>query len=348
MISGFTSFKSRALSVAGVFALYLTLATSCLFSQEWARKMFTEFEHDFGTVAKNEKAEHVFEIKNRYEEDIRISSVKTSCACTDLELDKRLLKSNETARLIAKFNTRSFVGAKQATITVQFAPPFSGEVQVTVRGTIRSDVMFDPGVIDLGSVTQESLSSGKHSRQVQITKFNNSNWQIVDVKSTFPHVGVTLSNPMRFGNQVKYNMNVRLKETAPPGFAQGELIIVADDFGRMTDIPIKFSAKVASALQISPEVLTISTPQGSMVKKKIVVKAASQFRIKDVTCSNSSFSVNANPDKNSKVHFVNVAYSADQPPGRYEYDLEFITDLNEETVGTVRAVVEVSRNVQDE
>ena len=65
-----------------------------------------------------------------------------------------------------------------------------------------------------------------------------------------------------------------------------------------------------------------------------------------MTCSNTSFSVNADPEKNSKVHFVNVAYSVDQPPGRYEFDLEFVTDLNKKTIGKVKAVVEVSDDEQ--
>lgn len=316
---------------------------------DWPRQMFQEFEHDFGTVAKNEFAEHRFQIKNVFNEDIRIQQVKTSCACTDVSLTKNLLKKFETAELVAKFNTRNFVGQKQATLTVIFAPPFSGEVQLTVRGNIRSDVMFEPGNIDFGSLTQEALTAKTNVQRIQITKFNNSNWRIVDVKSTFPHVGVSLTNPVRVNNQVKYDMDVRIKPSAPAGFVQSELIIVANDFGRMTEIPIKFSAKVASTLQISPEVLTITSAEpGEVIKKKLIVKADKPFRINDVKCTNSSFSVVADPEKSKKIHFVNVSFSADQPPGRYEYDLEFVTDLNTETTGTVKAVVEISNSSSDD
>lgn len=326
---------------------FLLLSTGVLevaSAQDWARKMFSGFEHDFGTVAKNELAEHTFVIKNLYEEDMRIRGVTSSCTCTDVSLDKKVLKKDETANLLARFNSKNFVGPKQATITVAFDPPFNAEVQLTVRGSIRSDVMFEPGAIDFGSVSQDGLKSRENARQIQVTKFNNPNWQILDVKSTFPHVAVSLSSPIGFGNQLRYDMTVRLKETAPPGFVQSELIIIANDFGRTTEIPIKFSAKVASALQISPEILTIIAPQGSLIEKKIVIKAASEFRIKDVTCSNTSFSVKADAEKSSKVHFVKVTYSADQPPGRYEYDLEFVTDLNEKTEAQVRAIVEVIAN----
>lgn len=312
-------------------------------AQDWARQMFTEFEHDFGTVAKNEKAEYRFAIKNNFKEDIRIRGVTTSCACTDVSMSKNLVRSRETVYLIANFNTRNFVGQKQATVTVHFEHPFPGEVQLTVRGFIRNDVMFEPGAIDFGALNQQSLSNRSANRQIRITKYNNPSWRIVDVKSTFPHVGVALTNPTQAGAQVSYNMDVRIKDSSPPGFVQGELLIVAEEFGRRTNIPIKFSAKVASALQLSPEILTVTgVPQGETISKKVIVKAAQPFRISDITCSSELFSVASNPEKSKKVHFINVDYSAEQPPGRYEYELEFITDLNNQTIGKMKAIVEVT------
>ena len=337
-----------------LICLILAICTSIVSAQDtdWAKKMFSALEHDFGTVAKNETAEHVFEIKNLYEEDIRIVGVTTSCRCTDLVLDKYVLKEGETANLTAKFNTRQFTGFKQATVTIRFAPPFSSEVQLTVKGSIRGDVLFEPSAVDFGTITSQSIKNPANVRQIKITKFNNPNWRIVDVKSKFPHLGVSLSPPVNYGNQVVYNMNVRIKDSAPPGFTQGDLIVVASDNGQVNgprnDVPLKFSVKVAAALQISPEVLTINAAPGKTVSTKMVVKAAKPFRISDVTCTNSSFSVAADPKKTSKVHFVNVSYSSDQPPGRYEYDLEFITDLNKRTTRVVKAVVEIDGAVESE
>ena len=157
-----------------IFSLCLLL-THISFAQDtdWAKSMFSKLEHDFGAVAKNEKAEHVFEIKNLYQEDIRIIGVTTSCRCTDLVLDKYVLKEGETAKLTAKFNTRQFTGFKQATVTLRFAPPFAAEVQLTVKGSIRGDVMFEPGSADFGTITSEAARNLANVRQIKITKFNN-------------------------------------------------------------------------------------------------------------------------------------------------------------------------------
>lgn len=326
--------------VRSVIGIAVLLLCGSVQAQDWAKKMVSEFSHDFGTVAKNEKSEHTFLITNPYNEDIRFR-VRSSCTCTELALDKSVLKTGEQAKLVAKFNTRAFVGPKQATITITFEPPFAAEVQITVRGNIRGDVMFEPGRIDFGSVTKDSLKSNTNAKQVQITKFNNLNWRIVDIKSVYPHVGVSLAEPVRIGNQLRYDMNVRLKESAPPGFIESELLIIGEEFGHQTSIPLRFTAKIASALQISPEVLTYSASPGEVQQKKVVVKATREFRIRDVTCSNPSFSADADPEKSSKVHFITVSYSADQPPGRYDYEIEFVTDLSDRTAGKIKAVVEV-------
>ena len=148
--------------------------------------MFSALEFDFGTVARNEKSEHIFEIKNLYEEDIQVVGVTTSCRCTDLVLDKYVLKEGETAKLTAKFNTRQFTGFKQATVTIRFAPPFAAEVQLTVKGTIRGDVLFEPSSVDFGTITAESARNPANVRQIKITKFNNPNWRIVDGEKQIP------------------------------------------------------------------------------------------------------------------------------------------------------------------
>ena len=79
-------------------------------AQEWAIKMFNVTSHDFGPVARGAKCEFRFQIKNIYEEDAHISSVKSSCGCTTPQLTKNDLKTFQTAEVVAEFNTRDFLG----------------------------------------------------------------------------------------------------------------------------------------------------------------------------------------------------------------------------------------------
>jgi hypothetical protein len=57
--------------------------------QEWAEKMFSVTSHNFGTVAKGSKTEFRFIYRNLYEEDVQVSSVRTSCGCTQPAITKK-------------------------------------------------------------------------------------------------------------------------------------------------------------------------------------------------------------------------------------------------------------------
>ncbi len=46
--------------------------------QDWATKMFETTSHDFGTVARGERAEFEFDLENLYVEDVHIVGVRTS------------------------------------------------------------------------------------------------------------------------------------------------------------------------------------------------------------------------------------------------------------------------------
>ena len=127
--------------------------------------------------------------------------------------------------ILAKFNTRSFLGKRGATVTVVFDKPYYAEVQLTVSGHIRGDVVFEPGELNFGDVDQFALAE-KH---VSVAYAGRSDWHIVDVRSANPHLEVELEETRRRGGRVDYDMLVRLKNDAPAGFFQDQLTV---DHGR--------------------------------------------------------------------------------------------------------------------
>ena len=97
--------------------LLLTLAlfaASPLFAQEWAKKMFKDSDHDFGTCARNARAEHQFVFENLYMEDVHIAGVRTSCGCTTPSVINPTLKTYEKGAILAHFNTDKFLGQRGA------------------------------------------------------------------------------------------------------------------------------------------------------------------------------------------------------------------------------------------
>src|SRR3972149_4360608 len=163
---------------------FFVCAASIAQGEDWARAMFSETSHDFGVVARGAKVEYKFTIENIYEEEAHIVSLRSSCGCTTPKIDKKYLKTWEKAELTTAIDTRSFLGRKDATITVVFDLPFSAEVQIRVHAYIRSDVVVQPGVVQFGMVNQGTAMKQK----VAVNYAGRNDWQILRVESQNPYL----------------------------------------------------------------------------------------------------------------------------------------------------------------
>ena len=98
---------------------------------DWTKAMFDTTSHDFGVVARGAKVEYRFLVKNPYNEDMEIESVRSSCGCSTAEPTKRRLKGAkdydpapfDRTEIVVKVDTRGSLGRKDATITVKLRRP---------------------------------------------------------------------------------------------------------------------------------------------------------------------------------------------------------------------------------
>ena len=275
-------------------------------AQDWAKKMFKVTKHEFGTVARGSKQEYRFQLKNIYKEDVHIAGVDSSCGCTTPKVTKDTVKTFETSEIVAVFNTRSFLGSKAATLTVKIDEPYYAEVQLTVDGYIRSDVVFDPGLIDFGS-----LDAGEGGKtKVSISYAGRGDWEIVDVLSANRHFEVELDETYRGGGRVNYDMSVRLKSDAPVGYIHDQLVIVTDD-SSIKKVSVPVEGQVMSPMTVSPASLFLGNLKpGESVKKRIVVRGKKPFRIISVKCSDPSITFGMPSNDSKLLHFVSVEIKA--------------------------------------
>jgi hypothetical protein len=333
-------FKNTLLIIFAL-ALLWSLPSTCV-AQQWARSMFSEFSHDFGNVPKGQRPEHRFVVENKFKEDIKIRNVVSSCGCTSVSITKKTLKMWEKAEVVAVFNSQAFDGFKQATVTVQFERPYVGEVQLTVRGNIvrTSGLSMSPKEINFGQVTEANLPE----RVVRLETQGDPSFRVVDVKSTFPHISVSLKETVRNSQQVGYEMRTQLKPSIPAGAADGELILIVDERNGRRQIRIPFDVKVV-AIKISPEVITLANVKpGQEVKKTIILQSERKFNITDVKCRTRAYRVKQKKKGARKVHVVDVIYTGEDEPGKHECDLSFYTDLNAGVSGVVKAIVNIEAN----
>jgi hypothetical protein len=309
--------------------------------QEWARKMFETTSHDFGAVARGAKVEYRFNLSNLYEEDVHIASVRSSCGCTTPTITKNSLKTYEKGAILASFNTRTFLGHRNATLTVTIDQPFYAEVQLRVQGYVRSDVVLNPGGVEFGQVDQGSPAK----TTIGITYAGRNDWEIVDVKPASDDIEASFVETGRGGGQVSYELTVHLKPNAPAGYIKEQLMLVTND-RRASEFPVDIEGRVVSAITVHPSSLFMGALKpGDKVTKKLVVQAKKPFRITAVTCDAAErfeFGVDENA-KSKPVQLLPVIFTAGDKPGKITYKIRIETDLGEDSALELSAFAHVTR-----
>ena len=75
-------------------------------------------EFDFGDVQQEQKAVHFFKLKNRGKRDLIIRRVETTCGCTAVMPESRVVRAGDSTRLKVVFHTAGREGKQLKTIRV--------------------------------------------------------------------------------------------------------------------------------------------------------------------------------------------------------------------------------------
>jgi hypothetical protein len=320
-------------------ALLTVLVGSPAAAQQWAEKMFETNTHDFGSIARGAKAEFEFTLTNIYVEDVHIANVRSSCGCTIVSIKQPTLKTYEKGAIVAQINSRAFMGRKGATITVTIDKPFYAEVQLHSRVYIRSDVVFNPGSVDLGTIDQGQPVD----REVDVNYAGRGDWQIVAVKSANPHISGELVQTQRASGIVGYKLKVHLDEKAPPGYLHDHVVLVTDDH-QSTEIPLAVEGLIQPSITVSPTSLFMGVVHpGDKVTKQLVIQAKKPFRILSISCDDKSFQFDTSRDTTAKsLHLVPVTFVAGKEAGKVLKTIRIETDLGN-TLPELSAHAVVSR-----
>jgi hypothetical protein len=305
--------------------------------QDWAMKMFETKSHNFGTVARGERTEFEFVLENLYVEDVHIAGVRASCSCTTPEIKTETLKTHQKGAIIAKYNTAAFLGPKGATLTVTIDKPFFAEVQLNVRGFIRSDVTLEPGSVNFGSIDQGSGDE----RAITINHMGRQDWQITEVRSSNSHLSATATELSRSVEHVTYQIVVHLDRNVPAGYLAENLMVVTND-SQSREIQVPVEGTIRDRISASPAPLFLGVVEpGQKAIKQILVRSKEPFRVTEATCQGSGFEITT-PDGTveKSLHLVPVTFVAPQESGRVEATIHIETSLG--AVTPVRAYADVT------
>jgi len=298
--------------------------------------LFRSTTHDFGTVARAAKTEFRFEFVNPYSQAIHVRSVRTSCGCTTPIIETENVEPGARGSILARFNTGTHTGARSATITVSFDRPQYTEIQLNVKGYIRSDVVFNPGEVAFGTIreAQESTST------VDVDYAGRSDWKIVDVTSQDSFISIKADEMSRSGGRVKYRLAVTANAQAPSGLLQTEIIVQTND-RNLTRIPIKVNANIQADVAVTPQTMALGNLQpGDSIRQVVIVRGYQPFHIVEI--NSREFDIRFDPIAEAKpLHTLPLTLSPKNGTGEVKGKIFVKTDLPGDQVVEVGAVYNV-------
>ena len=256
----------------------------------WTQDLVRDVQtnHDFGSVPTGSQQEHTFEFVNTSDAPLNLISVRASCGCTKPTVLTSLVQPGETAKVMARFDTMQFRGEKAATVTVGInklsAFAEYGEVQLSVKGKIRKDVVLTPGNISFDNVPVKSASQ----QTVKMKYAGNPLWQILRVESTNTNIKAEARELKREGGRITYELVVKLSGSQPTGTFADELYVITND-KLVNKMPITVAGRVKPTLEAASIKLGM-VKQGVKVEKRFVIRGEQPFEIQEVRVSNKFIS----------------------------------------------------------
>lgn len=271
---------------------------------DWSDQAFPVKTHNFGTVAVSSKTEFRFPIYNTLSSEMHIETIRASCGCTTPIIETKYIPPGGSGSILARFNTGTFRGKKGATLTVVVTKPFYNEVRLRVDGYIRSDMVFHPGSIEYGKIDQGQPRTGL----TKVLYAGRNDWRIVDVQSNQPWLQPSVSLSTRGSGRVNYDLSVRVREDAPIGYFQDEVVVVTNDRA-MPRIPLRVAGQVESPLSISPQAIALGRLKpGQSVEKRLVIRGREAFQIQSIDCDGWDVACDATPIAKS-THIISARFT---------------------------------------
>jgi Protein of unknown function (DUF1573) len=306
-------------------------------SAAWANKIFlNRTDHDFGTVARGAQLKYSFPIKNIYAVPLEITNVRVTCGCLSATPSKKSLKPQEEATLDVVMDGRRFSGPKSITVYLTVGPEFISTAELHVTANARSDVVFNPGEINFGVVSQ-----GQQPVQtVDVEYAGMLDWRVKEVvKPSDAPFNVTMEEVYRkppSGPQpgrVAYKMVVKLAPDAPAGSLKHDLMLKTNDPASEVLI-LTVDGMLQSALRVAPNQVSLGTLKlGETKTFKVQVLGNRPFRITEVKTDGKEISAEL-PQQAQPSHTLTLRCQP-QSVGDLRRTLTIMTDLEKGASVTV-------------
>ena len=228
----------------------LTMVSGPAAAEDWGDKMFDHLKIKFGTVARLADTTFKVTVKNPYAEEIRITSLTTSCGCISWTEQTPISIASRAERVLTiRLDTVRHVGEKRVKAIVSLLEPVKGltsTVTLPVEGRIRDDFEVRPSSVAFGIV---DLGSG-YTQRLSITYKGRADWKLASAKVEGDYLTTQIVEKARSHGTIQYDVVVELKPDAPVGVLRDRLILTTTEVGG-SEIAIPVEARVEDDIVVT-------------------------------------------------------------------------------------------------
>jgi len=293
---------------------------------------------DAGTVAKGEKIETVFTVKNSGTQDLVITDARPSCGCTVASFD-RTVKPGQTGKITAAVDTKNFTGPITKTVSVVSNDPETPQLALTIKAVVKPYVEIDPT-----EFVRFSAIRGDTASQDLILFSSEKDFQPTVAESSQPYVKAQVApasdkEKLEGKTGTQYKLHVTLEPTAPVGVLNAP-VHVKTGVAKQPDIEIRVSGIVRDRISVTPASIVFGnfTPGKDVISRNVIFtnnKPGQAVRVQKVDSSVSGISAEIVPMTEGVNYTIVLKPKNDLKKGEFSGTLKIYTSDKD------RPVVEV-------
>lgn len=309
---------------------------------------------DFGTVAKGEKLDYAFLVKNTGTADLEIIAARPACGCTVADFDK-IIKPGQTGKVNAHVDTAAFAGPISKGVTLETNDPTAPTAQVTINAIVKPYVEAYPA----GFVRFNMLQGDAEKQVVTLYSEESEPFEIVKVEATQPWIKVEhkkaagadiqggVGRPGQ--NQYRFEITVGGPEARIGPLAERVQIVTSSK--HQPDYSISVAGVIRPSIRIEPTAVNFGevSPSDTAATRTILLrsndlKTPEVFQVKKTESAISGVTAEFKPTANKGEYEVTLQVAKSAKPGDVAGDVKiYTTDRNSPIVtipvrGTIKGV----------
>jgi len=285
---------------------------------------------DYGTIAKGEKLDWSFLVKNTGDSDLQIIAAKPGCGCTVADFDK-VIKPGETGKVTAHVDTAAFAGPIAKTVTLETNDPTTPTSQLTIHAVVKPYVeAFPAGFVRFNLLqgdadSQSVILYSEEDEPFQVTKVEvpvdpATNEPAKWIKTTFEKVADADKAPnVGRPGQDQYKVNITVGGADARVGALADKVHIYTNSKHQPEYSVSVTGVVRPTLRVEPSILNFGevTPNDVAATRMVMLHSNNLKSPESFVVSKAESSVPA---------LVTASVKPSATKGEYEVTLQIAKD----------------------